>query len=67
MNPAAELQILRAPAVAAALNLSVSTLAKMRMSGDGPPFVKLGSRAVGYRSIDVQKWLEEQQRQRTRT
>ena len=46
---------------AAFLGLSVSTLAKWRVSGKGPKFVKLGSR-VGYRISDLEDWLEAQTR-----
>ncbi|MEO4042141.1 helix-turn-helix domain-containing protein [Hoeflea sp. CAU 1731] len=38
------------------LGLSVSTLAKMRVYGRGPPFVKLGRR-VGYTDPDLDEWL----------
>ena len=41
------------------MRLSVSTLAKMRCRGDGPPFVKLGSRSVFYRVRDVDSFLAE--------
>lgn len=37
------------------LGLAKSTLEKMRVRGDGPPFVKLG-RAVRYRLIDLDGW-----------
>lgn len=62
MSSAATIRILRPDAAAEVLNLSVSTLAKMRMRGDGPPFVKLGSRAVGYRSSDLLTWLDDAHR-----
>ena len=45
------------------LGLSVSTLAKLRISGQGPAFCKLGSRAVAYRVEDLRDWLNG----RTRT
>lgn len=38
------------------LGLAVSTLEKMRVYGDGPPFVKLG-RSVRYRVIDLEEYL----------
>ncbi|MEM7766283.1 MAG: hypothetical protein AAF253_02205 [Pseudomonadota bacterium] len=41
------------------IRLSVSTLAKMRCRGDGPPFVKLGSRSVFYRVRDVDAFLAD--------
>ena len=37
---------LRAPAAADYLGLSSSTLAKMRLRGDGPPYAKAGPRIV---------------------
>lgn len=37
---------------------STSTLAKMRLSGTGPVFVKLGRR-VAYRLEDVEAWVVE--------
>lgn len=39
------------------LGLSKSTLAKMRLSGNGPPYVKLGRR-VGYLLSDLDEWVE---------
>lgn len=41
------------------LNLSKSTLAKMRLSGKSPRYVKLG-RKVAYRASDLDVWIEEQ-------
>lgn len=37
--------------------LSTSTLAKLRLSGKGPTYVKLGRR-VSYRSQDIDTWIE---------
>ena len=34
-----------------------STLAHWRSQGDGPAFVKLGSR-VAYRGVDLNRWVE---------
>lgn len=50
---------LRANAAAAYLGLSKSTLAKMRLRGDGPPFAKLGSRVVVYDTRDLDTWVNE--------
>jgi predicted DNA-binding transcriptional regulator AlpA len=47
--------ILRTPAAAGAIGLGVPTLEKMRLRGDGPPFVRLGPKAVGYRVEDLQR------------
>ena len=50
--------------VAKLCGLARSTLAKMRLRGDGPRFVKLGA-AVRYREDDVQEWLAAQPRRRS--
>jgi hypothetical protein len=39
------------------LALPKNTLAKMRVSGEGPPFHKLGKR-VRYSLVDVEVWLK---------
>ncbi len=39
------------------LRLKPNTLAKMRVAGNGPPFVKLGGRAVAYRKADLEAWI----------
>ena len=46
------------------LNLSVSWLAKRRLAGDGPPYVKLGG-AVRYPEAALQQWMKSQQRTST--
>jgi predicted DNA-binding transcriptional regulator AlpA len=43
-------------AAAARVGLSVSTLNKLRIAGDGPQFVKLGH-AVRYRPEDLAAWI----------
>jgi predicted DNA-binding transcriptional regulator AlpA len=43
---------------------SVSNLAKLRMTGDGPRFIKMG-RLVGYDVADLDAWLDSLKRQRT--
>jgi len=47
------------------LNLAPSTLAKLRMVGNGPCFLKLTSRRVGYRRSDLDAYLETRVRQNT--
>jgi predicted DNA-binding transcriptional regulator AlpA len=44
--------------------LSVQTLAKMRLDGRGPRFVKLGSK-VGYRRSSIDEWLASRERTST--
>ena len=50
--------------VAAYLGLAPITLAKMRTTGGGPRYLKLG-RAVRYRMADVQQWALEQRHSHT--
>lgn len=40
------------------LSLSVSLLAKLRLSGEGPEYVKLGT-AVRYRPESLEKYISE--------
>jgi hypothetical protein len=44
-------------AAAKVLGLATSTLAKLRLSGNGPVYCKLGRRVV-YRMQDLEAWLE---------
>jgi len=41
---------------AAFLRLSERTLERMRVTGDGPPFVKAGHRVL-YRQADLDEWV----------
>lgn len=56
--------VLPASAAARALNLSESTLAKLRLSGKGPAYCKLGRRIV-YRPDDLAAWLNQNRRRST--
>ena len=49
---------------AEALALSISWLAKLRLYGGGPPFLRLG-RCVRYRREDLTKWIEAKARTST--
>jgi hypothetical protein len=46
------------------LNVSASLLEKFRVSGDGPPFMKIG-RIVCYREADLDIWLTARVRRST--
>ena len=46
------------------LNLSESWLAKRRVNGDGPPYIKLGG-AVRYAEASLQQWMKGEQRTST--
>ena len=47
---------MRTPEVSRYVALAESTLTKMRLTGDGPQFVKVGARAVAYRKADLDAW-----------
>jgi predicted DNA-binding transcriptional regulator AlpA len=49
---------------AAYLGLSVSTLNKMRLTGTGPPYMKLGRRVV-YDLRDLEDWAAQRKRNHT--
>lgn len=55
-----------AEAAAQYLGIATSTLAKLRMSGDGPIFCKIGRRVV-YRVDDLNEWLATRRRKSTKT
>lgn len=58
-------QMLRAPAAAAYIGLSASTLAKMRLRGDGPAYAKAGPRIVVYDLRDLDEWIRSKRRHST--
>ncbi|WP_237213992.1 helix-turn-helix transcriptional regulator [Falsiroseomonas oryziterrae] len=48
-----------APADAARLlGVHVRSLERWRVTGDGPAFVRIGLRRVGYRVSDIEAWLD---------
>ena len=61
----ANVSAIRAPEAAKYLGLSTSTLAKMRMSGEGPIWAKLGRRVVVYRLADLADYVERNRRKST--
>jgi predicted DNA-binding transcriptional regulator AlpA len=58
-------ECMRTDAAAHYLGIANSTLNKTRLTGDGPPFVKVGPRAVAYRRADLDAWLETRVRRST--
>lgn len=46
------------------LKLGESTLAKLFVSGDGPPAIKIG-RSVRYSSVDLNEWMAAKRRRST--
>lgn len=57
-------RMLRTDDVAKLTGLSSSTLAKLRLTGGGPPYIKLG-RTVVYDPADVEAWLSTHRRSST--
>ena len=56
-------QVLLTPKEAAhRLKLSASWLAKSRMRGDGPPYIKVGPRAIRYAEAALAQWMKSRQR-----
>ncbi len=67
-RPAAGQRWLKRKEAAARLGVSENTLAKRAMSGDGPPFVKMGKARqahVRYLESDLTAWLDAQKRTST--
>ena len=59
-----ERRVLRTPESARYIGWSISTLEKSRRTGTGPPFIRIGVRAVGYRVTDLDRWIATRQRGR---
>ena len=59
--------VLRAPSASAYTGMAVQTLARLRHSGCGPKFIKLGlgKRSIGYRIGDLDDWLDQRVRSST--
>jgi predicted DNA-binding transcriptional regulator AlpA len=52
---------LTTPQAAAFVGLGVSSLEKLRVTGGGPAFLKIGRRVV-YDAIDLEQWLAKHKR-----
>jgi predicted DNA-binding transcriptional regulator AlpA len=65
LSPKPQTRVLRTPAAAEYVGLSDSTLEKFRLTGEGPQFVRIGVRAVGYRIEDLDAWLSARVRRST--
>jgi len=63
-SPEAKKRLMIAKDAAAYIGLAPQTLAKMRVSGDSPPFYKVG-RQVLYDRADLDAWLAERRRRST--
>ena len=58
-------EILLTHEAAERVKLSASSLEKARVRGDGPTFVRLGARRVGYLAADLDRWVESRRRTST--
>jgi excisionase family DNA binding protein len=58
--PAAAIKLLTPKEAAQLLKVSESWLAKARMRGDGPPFIKIG-RAIRYSEAALLQWMRAHQ------
>jgi predicted DNA-binding transcriptional regulator AlpA len=56
--------LLRSKEVAKLLSISPATLANWRYLGKGPKHFNWG-RTVRYRAVEVQRWIEEQEKAKT--
>ena len=54
------LQLLTPPEVARRLHVSIKTLERWRAIGSGPPFHRIGLRAVRYAPRDLDAWIDAQ-------
>jgi excisionase family DNA binding protein len=58
---AAPVVLLTPKEAAPLLKVSLSLLAKMRMRGDGPPYIKVG-RLIRYPESAIAQWMKSRQR-----
>jgi len=54
-------EMLTAKEVATEMKISTSWLAKRRMDGDGPPYIKVG-RSIRYMRTEIMQWMRSRQR-----
>ena len=57
-------KLLDTQAAAERVGLARATLAKLRVTGGGPPFIKLGARVL-YESADLEAWVAAQGKRRS--
>src|SRR5215831_21018675 len=53
------IKLLTQQQVAARLGVSARTIEGWRARGVGPPFLRLSARAVRYRAVDLEQWLDQ--------
>jgi predicted DNA-binding transcriptional regulator AlpA len=52
-------ELLTEAEVARWLRVSVSSLKRLRLSGEGPPSINVSKRAIRYKRADVEEWLRQ--------
>jgi predicted DNA-binding transcriptional regulator AlpA len=58
-------RVIRTRDAAQYIGLTASTLEKLRLTGGGPRFVRIGTRAVGYCIDDLDRFIEAGRRTST--
>jgi excisionase family DNA binding protein len=54
-------ELMTEAAVARLLAVSLSTMKRLRVSGEGPRSIRVGKRAIRYRRSDVDAWLQRRE------
>jgi len=62
-NPEVLIRVLSKPEARRAANLSDRTWDRMEARGETPPKTQLSDNRIGYRLIDVAKWLDARRRE----
>lgn len=63
-DPTPQRKVMKTREAATYIGSSASTLEKLRLTGGGPPFAKIGRRVV-YRIEDLDAWLAANRRRST--
>ena len=56
--PMNELQVLTLPEASKLLSVSIPVMDRWRAAGEGPRFIRLSTRRIGYRLSDLRAWIE---------
>jgi hypothetical protein len=57
-DPFESVRIVDEPTAIGLLDISKDTWKRMRDRGEGPPVTKISERRIGYRLIDLRRWLD---------
>ena len=53
-----ELQVLTLSEASSLLSVSIPVMDRWRAAGEGPRFIRLSARRIGYRLSDLRAWIE---------